>query len=78
MSQQLDRVGDQPDASTQPSGEPKLKRKEYEEALLELQTELCAVQDWAKQTGQRIIVLFEGRDTVAATIQNRRWIEEKS
>ena len=62
MSQQLDRVGDRPDASTQPSGEPKLKRKEYEEALRELQTELCAVQDWAKQAGQRIIVLFEGRD----------------
>jgi len=62
MSQQLDRVGDQPDDSTQPSGEPKLKRKEYEEALRELQTELCAVQDWAKQAGQRIIVLFEGRD----------------
>jgi len=62
MSQQLDRVGDQSDDSTQPSGEPKLKRKEYEEALRELQTELCAVQDWAKQAGQRIIVLFEGRD----------------
>ena len=62
MSQQLDRVGAQPDDSTQPSGEPKLKRKEYEEALRELQTELCAVQDWAKQAGQRIIVLFEGRD----------------
>jgi polyphosphate kinase 2 (PPK2 family) len=23
---------------------------------------LCAVQDWVKQTGERIIVLFEGRD----------------
>ena len=40
----------------------KLSRKEYEEALRELQTELCSVQDWVKQTGQRIVVVFEGRD----------------
>jgi hypothetical protein len=26
--------------------EPKLKRKEYEKVLRELQTELCSVQDW--------------------------------
>jgi polyphosphate kinase 2 (PPK2 family) len=28
-----------------------------------LQTELCIFRDWVKQTGQRIIVIFEGRDT---------------
>jgi polyphosphate kinase len=44
------------------SVEPKLSRKEYEKVLRELQTELCSVQDWVKQTGERIIVLFEGRD----------------
>ena len=44
------------------SVEPKLKRKEYEKVLRELQTELCSVQGWVKQSGQRIIVLFEGRD----------------
>ncbi len=41
---------------------PKLKRKEYETRLRELQIELCAVQDWVKKTGERIIVIFEGRD----------------
>jgi polyphosphate kinase 2 len=41
---------------------PRLKRKEYEEKLRELQTELCFLQDWVKRTGQRIIVVFEGRD----------------
>jgi polyphosphate kinase 2 (PPK2 family) len=30
--------------------------------LRELQTELCSVQDWVKQTGERTIVVFEGRD----------------
>jgi polyphosphate kinase 2 len=44
------------------SGPPRLKRKEYEETLKNLQTELCSVQDWVKQKGQRIIVIFEGRD----------------
>ena len=40
----------------------KLKAKEYAKRLLELQAELCAVQDWVKATGQRIIIVFEGRD----------------
>jgi polyphosphate kinase 2 len=41
---------------------PKLKRREYEKELLKLQAELCMVQDWVKATGQRIIIIFEGRD----------------
>lgn len=44
------------------SGAPKLKRKDYEKALRKLQTELCILQDWVKSTGQRIVVVFEGRD----------------
>jgi len=40
----------------------KLKRRDYEKELLKLQAELCMVQDWVKATGQRIIIVFEGRD----------------
>jgi len=40
----------------------KLKRKDYEKSLRELQTELCFLQDWVRKTGERIIVIFEGRD----------------
>ena len=40
----------------------KLKRRAYEEELRKLQADLCAVQDWVKATGQRIIIVFEGRD----------------
>ena len=43
------------------SNEP-LKRKEYEKALRPLQLELCALQDWVKEKGLRVIVVFEGRD----------------
>jgi polyphosphate kinase 2 len=40
----------------------KLKRKAYEAELGRLQAELCAVQDWVKHEGLRIIIVFEGRD----------------
>jgi polyphosphate kinase len=43
-------------------GTPKLKRKDYEKALRTLQTELSLLQDWVRRTGERIIVVFEGRD----------------
>jgi polyphosphate kinase len=39
-----------------------LKRKQYEEALRELQVELCALQDWVKEHGERVVLVFEGRD----------------
>jgi polyphosphate kinase len=40
----------------------KMKRKAYEAELGKLQVQLCHLQDWVKETGQRIIILFEGRD----------------
>jgi polyphosphate kinase 2 len=41
---------------------PKLNSKDYEKKLRELQGELCALQEWVVATGQRIIIVFEGRD----------------
>jgi polyphosphate kinase len=58
----MDAKPDDATGSVDEGGEPKLKRKDYEKALRGLQTELCSVQDWVRQTGQRIIVVFEGRD----------------
>ena len=40
-----------------------MKRKEYDEALEPLTCELVSMTRWAKATGARIVVLFEGRDT---------------
>jgi polyphosphate kinase len=40
----------------------KMGRKEYEKELRKLQVELCELQEWVKQTGLRVIVVFEGRD----------------
>jgi len=40
----------------------KLSRKQYMKELQKLQTELCAVQDWVKEKGLRVTIVFEGRD----------------
>jgi polyphosphate kinase 2 len=37
--------------------------KQYEKELLRLQTELVYMQEWIVAEGQRLIVIFEGRDT---------------
>ena len=39
-----------------------MKREAYDKELKRLQTELVAVQEWVKRTGQRIVIVFEGRD----------------
>jgi polyphosphate kinase len=40
----------------------KLSNKDYEQELARLQVELVKLQYWAKFTGTRIVILFEGRD----------------
>jgi polyphosphate kinase 2 len=40
----------------------KFKRKDYDKQLRKLQAKLCELQEWVKQEGKRIIVVFEGRD----------------
>jgi polyphosphate kinase len=44
------------------SDSTKLKRKAYEQELRALQVELCHLQEWIKETGARIVIVFEGRD----------------
>jgi len=40
-----------------------MKRKEYEGQLRVLDGELVAMQEWVKEAGAKICVVFEGRDT---------------
>ncbi|MBK8284815.1 MAG: polyphosphate kinase 2 [Ahniella sp.] len=40
-----------------------LKKKDYEELLQPLRVELCEMQRWVQATGQRVVIVFEGRDT---------------
>ncbi|MGB3697965.1 MAG: polyphosphate kinase 2 [Gordonia sp. (in: high G+C Gram-positive bacteria)] len=41
---------------------PALSKKAYESELFRLQTELVSLQEWVRDTGSRVVVLFEGRD----------------
>jgi polyphosphate kinase 2 len=42
---------------------PKMKRKEYQRQMRVLHGELVAMQEWVKESGAKICVVFEGRDT---------------
>ena len=44
------------------NGNGKLKRKDYEKELNKLPVALCYLQDWVTEKGERIIIIFEGRD----------------
>ena len=39
-----------------------MKRKAYEKELRKLQVRLCALQDWIRAKGLRVVIVFEGRD----------------
>jgi polyphosphate kinase 2 len=41
---------------------PKISNEVYEAEVFRLQTELVKLQEWTRQSGARILVIFEGRD----------------
>lgn len=42
---------------------PSLERKDYFKKLLTLQSELIKLQDWIEHTNEKVVVIFEGRDS---------------
>lgn len=53
----------------------KLKRGEYEEEKERLQVELLKMQHWVKESGQRVVLLFEGRDAAGKGGTIKRFME---
>ncbi|MCV6611572.1 MAG: polyphosphate kinase 2 [Amphritea sp.] len=53
----------------------KLPRKEYEKQKRQLQIELLKMQNWVKETGQKVIIIFEGRDAAGKGGAIQRIIE---
>jgi polyphosphate kinase 2 len=53
----------------------KLGRDEYEASKQELQIELLKMQGWVKETGQRIVILCEGRDAAGKGGTIKRFME---
>ena len=39
-----------------------ISKKRFEEELFRLQAELVKVQEWVRAEGQRVVIIFEGRD----------------
>lgn len=52
-----------------------LSRKRYEAQKYQLQVELLKLQNWAKETGQRVVLLFEGRDAAGKGGTIKRFME---
>ncbi|KAJ04539.1 polyphosphate kinase 2 [Sulfitobacter mediterraneus] len=53
----------------------KLDRKTYEAEKSELQVELLKVQHWVQETGQKFVLLFEGRDAAGKGGTIKRFTE---
>lgn len=53
----------------------RMSRKNYEKQKYHLQVELLKLQRWVKETGQRLVILFEGRDAAGKGGTIKRFME---
>ena len=53
----------------------RMKRRSYEREKNHLQVELLKVQSWVRRSGQKIVVLFEGRDAAGKGGTIKRFME---
>ncbi len=52
-----------------------MTRKNYEKEKYKLQVELLKLQSWVKKTGQKLVILFEGRDAAGKGGSIKRFME---
>ena len=52
-----------------------MRRSSYETQKYQLQVELLKLQAWVKETGQRVVILFEGRDAAGKGGTIKRFME---
>jgi polyphosphate kinase 2 len=52
-----------------------MRRSSYEEQKFHLQVELLKLQAWVKESGQRVVILFEGRDAAGKGGAIKRFME---
>ncbi len=53
----------------------KMRRNAYEKHKAELQVELLKVQEWVRETGQKVVIIFEGRDAAGKGGTIKRFME---
>ena len=81
-TESLAKSGVDPDTELMPSwregGYPYknlMSRRSYEKQKYRLQVELLKLQAWVKETGQRVVILFEGRDAAGKGGTIKRFME---
>ena len=52
-----------------------MSRKTYEKQKYQLQVELLKLQSWVKETGEKVVILFEGRDAAGKGGTIKRFME---
>jgi polyphosphate kinase 2 len=82
QQQVIDQAGINPDhelaAQWRDGGYPYknlMTRRNYERQKYRLQVELLKLQAWVKETGQRVVILFEGRDAAGKGGTIKRFME---
>jgi len=53
----------------------RMSNRAYEQDMNNLQIELLKAQNWVKETGQRVVILFEGRDAAGKGGTIKRYME---
>ncbi len=53
----------------------RLSRKSYEQQKYHLQVELLKLQSWVRETGQKVVIIFEGRDAAGKGGTIKRFME---
>ncbi len=75
---QADSPEDELQANWRDGGYPyanRLRRKSYEKQKYDLQVELLKLQRWVKETGSKVVLLFEGRDAAGKGGTIKRFME---
>ena len=75
LRKRLEKAGSKEVLSTAYPYEREMKRGAYEDEMAPLQIELQKLQRWVKETGARVLVLFEGRDAAGKGGTIKRIVE---
>lgn len=71
----LEQGGDQNFETSDYPYEDKMSRREYEATKKELQIELLKMQNWVRESGEKIVILCEGRDAAGKGGTIKRMME---
>ncbi len=75
MSDAMPKAAARGNGARHAAARPHMKRREYETEKARLQVELLKMQNWVKTAGERVVILFEGRDAAGKGGTIKRFME---